>query len=200
MMASNNATNRNPILTNYISTNWYPPGNLNCGGYFPSTTAIATGTLYFIPFLVQKTTTFKAIGIWLVTGVALANINLGLYASNSTNTQPTGSPLANTTSGSIAATGSAVALSFTFGATKQLTPGLYWLAVTSSGAVTLQSFDTVAGFFNLTPTFGFTALAAVPANSYGWTQTFVYNTTLPAVGVLTSNSSPAIYNVMIQVN
>lgn len=163
-----------------VSTNWYPSGQLM--GQFSSTNgqrSTATGTIYYVPFFVGKSTTFTDIGN-LIGTTAAGNSNLCLYNDSGAG-KPTGNPIANSTSGSLANTISTFN-SFTFSSPITLTAGLYWAAFTLSGTSTVYGNAAAMGRstglgLNGTPS---AALIATPV--IGWSESFVYNTTMPTVG------------------
>lgn len=164
-----------------------------------TSTALTTGTLFYYPFFCFTTTTFKAISVRVVTGVAASNINMGVY--NSLNGQPTGSPITGTMSGSTASTASNTTLTFTFANPIVLTAGnLYYVALTGSSS----TIATLAVSYNATGSFtglGVSTIAATSTQNIGWSQAFVYNTTLPTAASLTALTTLSTFRIIyLQVN
>lgn len=167
-----------------ITNNWYPSGSIwNGTGAATQGTSTVTGTLYFSPFFVSKTTVYKKIGILLGSTAAGTSV-LGIY-NDSGNGKPTGSPIANSNSTSLTNTANTFS-SYTFGATISLSPGTYWCAFSTLLTSTFTS--PVPGGYEIggrglgvqaTPT-----TTNIIAPQAGWSQTFVYSATLPAVGTL----------------
>lgn len=175
-----------PLSIGSISTNWYPSGSIYGGMANNSNfTSTLTGTLYFNPIYISKTTTFTNIA----TGIQSGNVGttvLGLY-NDSGNGKPTGSPIANSNSGSLSnATGTVV--NFTFGSPITLTPGVYWCALSTSatciyyGPTNSSQYQIGARGLGISTTP--TSANAFIIPQAGWSQTFVYNATLPSVGTL----------------
>src|SRR6266850_701653 len=175
-----------------ISTNWYPSGRYY-GNYSLDdiTNSVATGTLYFHPFYVTKTTTYTDIG-FLISSTAAGTIVLGLY-NDSGNSAPTGSPITNSNSTSITNVASTLS-KYTFSSPIQLIPGVYWCAYSCSA--TNASIGPTINGATANPIFGrglgvpgtptITLLQTIQA---GWSQAFVYSATLPSVGSLTATGA-----------
>ena len=163
-----------------LSGFWYPSGALM--GAFSQTNgqrSTATGTIYYVPFFVAKTTTFQKIGI-LIGTTAAGNSNFCLYNHDGAG-KPTGSPIANSTSGSKANVASTF-LTHTFGSTITLNAGIYWGAFTVSGTSTIYGNAAALGRatglgLSATPT-----AANIATPNTGWSEAFAYNTTMPNVG------------------
>lgn len=160
------------------------------GYYINSSTAVAltTGTLFYFPLYVSSDCLCDLIHIRTSVGSA-GNINMGIY--NSSQGQPTGSPLTGSTSGSLSTAASTTNLRFTFTNPIALKAGnLYWLAATTdtstptfvSCSVTFAAFHT---------SIGQSVVSGTNNTIYSWTQAFVYSTTLPAAASLTEVSAAA---------
>ena len=162
------------------STYWYStPGILFAGSSSSTNINMATGKIYYIPFIVTKSTTYTAIG--MISGSTVSgSSNLCLYNDDGAS-RPTGSPIANSTSGSLTNT-SVTASTFTFGSTITLNPGRYWLAISTSatsnvaGSTTTQARPMTLG---IDPTL---TLANFTASQICWSENFTYSTTMPTVG------------------
>ncbi len=178
----------------YITGNFYMASGI---GHMMTATgtaaALTTGTQYFYPFFCMQTQAFSAIAMWVVAGSVATNINMGIYASSGG--QPTGNPLPKSTSGSVATTSSGAAVSFTFSSTITLTGNTwYWLSATESSST--PTF-TVMGAGNAgndcsVNGLGEAAIGGADQQITGWTQAFVYGTTLPVVGSLTSITAASV--------
>jgi hypothetical protein len=192
-----NGVNTTPAAQ--IST-WRCMGNPAIGCTALASFAAVTGTLFFIPIGWPQSRTLTQIGTYVTTAAAATNINMGLYASNAANTQPTGNPIANTTSGSISsATTGSKTFSINGGSGISLTAGLYWMAFTcSSSAVGMSIYQTPTNGLQPSYVFGMPALAAGFPLINGWNQAFVYNATLPAVGALTAETGTAMYGLFLR--
>jgi hypothetical protein len=182
----------------YISGNWYAATGIgHTLGLNGTATALTTGTIYFYPFYCSETTTFTKIGMRVVTGSAATNVNMGIYANSLG--KPTGNPLANTTSGSVSTASSGATVSYTFGGTVTLTGGTwYWLAATNSSST--PTFDTCApgqsGGTSANTGLGEASFTLGSNKIIGYTQAFVYNTTLPTVGSLTGRTEASTLHVI----
>jgi len=132
------------MTPNYVSGNWYlgfPYAGLTTG---PAITS--TKTTYSL-FYVYKDITLSAIGTKLITASASQNLQLGIYAANSSTGLPTGGVLAQTanisttTAGNVSGT---VSISLTGGR-------YYWMAAQASdNTIALEGFgitnDSSVGF------------------------------------------------------
>jgi hypothetical protein len=136
-----------PSHPGYISGNYYAP----LFSYGTSTTATVTNTLYAEPFRVGGTTsvTFTKMAIYVATGVAATNCELGVY-NNSAGVPGT----RNLDAGNVATTTSSTFASIT-GLSITLTPGWYWLVVGCNGTPSLDSNNG----------------SAIPGDIMGWTST-----------------------------
>lgn len=166
-----------------ISGNWYASGSFLGGvGASSVATSISTGTIYYVPFYVTKTTVYTDIGLF-VTTTAAGNTNMCIY-NDSGNSKPTGSPITNSTSGSKANVAS-TATTHTFSSAITLTPGLYWLAFTVSAANTISGTSSSGyerGGMGLG--LGVTLTGGALTNTWqaGWNESFTYSATMPTVG------------------
>lgn len=171
-----------------ISGDWYPGssiwGGVSVSGANPS---LATGTLWFVPFFVSKTTVYTQIGVLIYTTAAGTSV-MGVY-NDSGNGAPTGSPIANSNSTSISNSAN-TASTYTFSSPISLTPGTYWTAISVSATNT--TFGPGSGGVDIggrglgiqaTPT-----TTNISAPQCGWSQTFSYSATLPSVGSLTATT------------
>lgn len=187
-MAANNSHNNwvGPPCPGPIANNWYngPFWMGGCGGS-PGTRSIATGTLYFVPFFVYKTTTFLKIGLFC-SSTGAGTVNMGVY-NDSGRSKPIGSPITNSQSGNVTMVTTSF-ISFTFSTPITLKAGMYWLAFSVSATNTISG-PTGGGYEagiarglgdDATPGVSMTDVAL----QGGWSQTFTYNATLPAVGTL----------------
>jgi len=138
----------------------------------------ATGEIRYIPFIITKSMTFTHIGI-NTAATAAGNTNMAIYASNSDNNKPTGSPISGTTSGSVANTTNAQ-ISFTFSSPVTLSPGVHWLAFTNSGTTNYLSYATSNP--KITGLGGHTNGTFIDTALLGWRENFTYSTTMPTVG------------------
>jgi len=170
-------------LYSVVPTAWYPSGSVT--GFFPgsasTTISLPTGTIYYFPFFVPTSTTYTDIGSY-ITSTSSGNINLCIYADNGAG-KPTGSPITNSTSGSIAS-GANSFKSYTFSSAITLAAGRHWLAIATSA--TNSTHGPKSGGYELggiglgidgTPT----SLAGGTVIS-GWKESFTYSTTMPTVG------------------
>lgn len=179
-----------------ISTNWYPSGSTfgGTGGTSQLSQSRATGTLYFHPFFLTKTTTFTNIGILVGSTTAAGTSVLGLYYDNG-NSAPFGDPIANSNSTSLTNTTSTFS-SYTFGTAITLNAGLYWTAHSTSGTTNFVGTSSEVGGrglgVNATPT-----ATNILTPVCGWSQSFVYSATLPSVGSLSSTLSYAAGDVYV---
>lgn len=100
------------------------------------TTALAmtNNTSYWIPFAVNRGTTVSAISINVTTSSSGSSESVGIYNSNSTNLYP------NDLLASVTLDTSSTGLKTgTLATAITLTPGIYWIAIASSGAPTLTA-------------------------------------------------------------
>lgn len=183
----------------YISNNYYLASGIGHAQAAYTNEVFTTGTLYFYPFYVGKTASFKNINVRTVTGSA-GNVVLGLYASSGG--KPTGSPLEN--SGSISTAGSNSTLTYTFSSPRSLTGGTwYWLAVsTSSSTPTFVSIGPGSLGYVYTQNFlGCPSLTSADNSIIGWEQAFSYSAALPTVGSLSARANTSkLHCVWLQAN
>lgn len=118
------------------------------------------------PFVLSKAITVSDLGARIVTGVALGNIQLAIYASSPTTFLPDGPALAVTAD--IAATAAGVVSADITGSNVTLQPGLYW------GAVNASSVTIIMASF---------------ANAYSFGGTLVGSATLANVSAGTTSAS-----------
>lgn len=175
---------------------WQGAGYINGNSYaatsighllttYGTATAVTTGTLYFYPFYCNNLQAFTKIAVLVFSGTV--NYNLGIY--NSSNSQPTGDPIPGSTSGS-------VGTAFTFATPITLQANtLYWLAVTADSSA--NTVVTLPAQTTLPNTCGSATRSSAAANQIiGWTQSFVYNTTLPTVGSLTARTEASVLHLL----
>lgn len=165
-----------------ISTSWYAsPGVLNVSSGSKLDLAHSTGNIYYKPYFITKTTTFTDIGI-ATSATATGNVNLAIY-NDGGNMKPTGNPIANSTSGSIAASATAF-LTYTFSSAITLTPGIYWVAYTTSGTCNFYApnTNTTKAAYMGSGTISPAATSIDTELQVGWSESFTYNTTMPTVG------------------
>jgi hypothetical protein len=200
-MATNNNINYAPVTVGYVSNRWYPAGNLNALDVNPTTITATAGQLIYVPFIVPFAAIFKAIGIWVTTGIAASTTNFGIYNSDSFNSNLTGNalPVGNpiVTSGNIATATSGAAASFTFGSPITLGAGVYWLAIASSSSSIVYQSTNNSTFYGPNIQLRTSTLTNPQTSAgYGCSQAFVYSATLPSASVSTyltnSNTQHAI--------
>jgi hypothetical protein len=102
--------------------------------------ALSSGRIYYVPFIVRATTTFTKIGCNLTVGATGWNLLMAVFGSNPANPGvPSGTPIANSGNISTTTTGEKEG---TINITLQ--PGIYWLAIQCSSAITVTGED-IAG-------------------------------------------------------
>lgn len=101
------------------------------------------GQIAFLPFIVPKAVTIKAIGVGISTAFTGGLAAAGIYANDPTLGQPTGLPIASVSGISLSFTGSVSVLL----ATPFLLPaGIYWMAVQLDNTTAiLRTIATAAG-------------------------------------------------------
>jgi hypothetical protein len=99
-----------------------------------TTLAMTNNTSYWIPFAVNRRTTVSAISINVSTAGTSSSQNVGIYNLNTTNLYPNAllSSVTLDTSSTGLKTG-------TLATAITLTPGIYWIALASSGTPTLTA-------------------------------------------------------------
>ncbi len=168
----------------YITSNYYAATGI---GHIRGTNSIngafVVSTLYYYPFFCMQTKAFSKIAMYSVVGAG--NVVMGIYANGVG--IPTGNPLPNSNSGSIASTSSTMS-TFTFSSPITLTGNTwYWLAVTASSASCLPASAVVLGGSDeMTNGLGEATLNASNNQIMGYTQSFAFSTTLPTAGSLTA--------------
>lgn len=122
------------ILQRHVAGRWYHAAQMATS----SGAAMTTGNARLVPFFLLETITISDLGCRIQTAASGGNLALAIYASDATTQYPTGTPVAST--GSISTTSSGPVSADITGADVQLTPGLYWMAVsvdaTASSVVT----------------------------------------------------------------
>lgn len=174
-----------------ISGNWYVSGSLLGGlGGSSSSVSHSTGTIYYVPFYVTKSTVYTGIAI-LPGSVVAGTVNMCIY-NDSGNAKPTGNPITNSTSGN-KTTVSNTACTHTFSSTITLTAGLYWLAFSVSATNTIRCANG-SGYERGGIGLGVGATittSTITAPQAGWSGAFTYSATMPTVGTLTAVSAYA---------
>ena len=167
-----------------LPNNWYTAGAVFSGmGASATTRPITLNTLYLRPFLVTKSTTYTAIGV-LIGGVAAGSSNMCIYNDNGSSA-PTGSPVANSTSGSMTNVAYTFS-SYTFSSAITLNPGLYWIAIASSAITSIYCNADLyfecggTGLGSRTP-----SSSNISLPSAGYSQSFTYSTTMPTIATVT---------------
>lgn len=174
----------------YVSGTYYAATGIGHVVSNTTTTGQATGTLYFYPFYCHSKATFTTISMRTVTGVAGGNLNMGIYNNDYSTNKPTGNPITNSTSGSLSIASGNTVISHTFSSAITLTPGIYWLAFsTSNSTASFTGNNSLTNGYEAGPHgLGFTTWAASITPVVGYTQSFVYSATLPTVGTLTERA------------
>jgi hypothetical protein len=135
-----------PLLTTGLRV--CPYVNANTG-----TTAIqmVNGYSFWIPFSVNRKTIISAISIRVITGAENSSQNVGIYNSNPTNLYPStllGSVILSTTFTALVTETLTTAIT--------LTPGVYWIAIASTGHPMLAALNPNAllplAYLGTTPT------------------------------------------------
>lgn len=129
---ANNAEQR-PELTPdvYAVNNWITPqvGNPSAGG------GMSANTIYLAPLRILRACTIGDLGVAVTTAVAGSSLQLALYARGPDGA-PAGSPIASTASISAA---TATSVSGNISAT--LAPGVYWIGVNQTAAITIRTIS-----------------------------------------------------------
>lgn len=149
-----------------------------------STTNVdSADTVYYLPGLIGFPVTITDLGINVsATGTATACI-ISVYASNAAQTQPTGTPIANSTTSAITITGTGVK-SATLSTPITLPSGLYFFAVLMNGICTFVS----ASANTIVPKFGASTPTGSKINKY--TQSSTYLGGFPTAGSLSESTNP----------
>jgi hypothetical protein len=173
---------------NAIQTNsYYMGGNFSQLNILTAANSVATGTIYYLPFLVVQTHTYQKLGVYVSTPTS-GNVNIGLYQSTSSSPTglPTGTPLVN--SGSLS-TNSSNIVTFTISSGINLTPGIYWLCATTSASVPLACTQASSPLTVLYPQ---TNPNLGNSGFVGCTSVFSYNAVLPS----SPSATPAAGNTL----
>jgi hypothetical protein len=178
----------NPTL-GYVSGNRYIFSMFDSvAGANRTNNAFTNGNIEIHPIVVSKTGTFSGLAISVATLQAASEITACLYASNSSWTQPTGDPIAN--SETVITTTATGERTGNFGANITLTPGIYWIATQTSTSATcvIRVYSTN---FNWTHGLGYTSLASasgtVNNKLIGYSQTNTYSSgSRPTIGSLSN--------------
>lgn len=144
------------MVPTYISGNWYlghfgGPTSTNSGGGSASTT-------YYYPFPVWQSVTVSDLGCRVQT-LAVGNTQLAIFANDNSTMKPTGAVLGKT--GNIDTSTTGVKTAVLSGGNITLSPGVYWLGVSSD--------NTTSRFLGTSVIYPFQHLvgAVTQANSNG---------------------------------
>ena len=168
----------------WISGYWY-------GARMTSSTGvtIAIGACYFLPFVVLKSFTCKALGAYVVTALASSTLRFGIYA-----TTGAGKPGARVLdAGTVAAATSGAK---TVATTHVLAPGVWWLCIVHQGITGTLGVKKLYGVWAEGTENGLQSLTTTITKSfYGWKATTTAVTgalpaTAPAVAVVTALTPP----------
>jgi len=177
------------LVPAYVSGNFYPATGLGHALGTTGTVSLTTGTLYFFPFYCNSYSAWTSINMYVTTGQASSHVVLGIYAdtgsyggsSGTITGKPTGSPISN--SGAISTSGSNALA--TYSTVPQLQANTrYWLAATTDNSSIV--FAALAAGASVTNGLGEASFTGTNSQIYGYTQAFVYGTTLPAVASLSN--------------
>ncbi len=129
-----------------ISANWYL---LPESGTLVSGSTLTADTIYWMPFVVRRRTSFTDLAVRVSTLSVAGNFQLAIYACSSSG-RPTGSELGKTGSLSTALTGS---VSGTLGVTVTLEPGIYFAGLNQDNGTSVFMVVTgsqvIKGFSNI---------------------------------------------------
>lgn len=177
------------IALGTISNNWYAAGTIfGSVGAANNTISVSTGTLYYVPIFISKSSTYIKIGL-LIGATSSGTTVMGLY-NDSGNGKPTGSPIANSNSTSVSNSANSF-ISFTFGSPITLAAGTYWCAFSTSATNDIVATSWGSGYCAGGRGLGFSGTLIAGSSSdpqWGWSQTFSYSATLPSVGTLAAQS------------
>lgn len=173
----------------YISGNRYLLSLFDAvSGSGRTNNAFTNGNIEIQPIVIRRTGTFSGLALNVQTLQAASEVTACLYASNSTWTEPTGSPIANSTV--VITTTATGERSASFGTNITLSPGIYWIATQTSTAATctIRTYSTNSTF---THALGYSALTNLgsPVNfkQVGWSQTNTYSSgSMPTIGTLSA--------------
>jgi hypothetical protein len=176
-----------PTMTAGLNTGYWKIhielfGNIGFTTSGSGTSANIADTVHYLPMLIGFPITITDLGINVsATGTATSCI-IAVYNSNSAQTQPTGTPITNSTTGSISITGTGVK-SATLGTSITLQPGLYFVAFLINGSCTFVA----AGANVLIPKFGASTSTGYKVCYY--TQSRSFGSGFPTAGSLSENTN-----------
>ena len=169
-------TQANAIGSSGLVSGTYYTTSSNSGS--TQATVTTTGTVSYLPFLVERTTTFDRIACRTSTTITgTSTVRLGIY--NNSNKQPTTVLL---DAGTVSVNATSTIFSITINQT--LNPGWYWLAHVVNSTTGTHSFIQVADAIP----FGQTALSASFGLQPAYTQTGVTGAFATASPTATTNS------------
>lgn len=157
-------------------------------GATPSTLLTTASTIYAYPLYIPGNTPIKTISTDSTTGQTGGSVHVGLYADNF---GTPGALVANSDSGALAATGTAIATA-TYTTPLTLSPGWYWLATTAAASSTMPTLAAIATSYTseLAGEIGIDtaahAFATASQNASGVTATFTFGAlpaTFPSAGL-----------------
>lgn len=164
------------------------PGNglyVPAGGAVVVRTSHATvlNTMYLLPFAIMADETLASVQMEVTGASATAVARIGVYASSATTFQPTGSPVADFGTVSVASSGLVTLVT-----SQALTAGVWYLALASQTVAANMRFGS--GF---TPYVQTTALPTGSGAGWNncWTQTGVSGA-LPAISIASTAEAPVI--------
>ena len=169
-------TQANAIGSSGLVSGTYYTTSSNTGS--TQATVTTTGTVSYLPFLVERTTTFDRIACRTSTTITgTSTVRLGIY--NNSNKQPTTVLL---DAGTVSVNATSTIFSITINQT--LNPGWYWLAHVVNSTTGTHSFLQVADAIP----FGQTALSATFTLQPAYSQTGVTGAFATASPTATTNS------------
>ena len=169
-------TQANAIGSSGLASGTYYTTSSNTGS--TQATVTTTGTVSYLPFLVERTTTFDRIACRTSTTITgTSTVRLGIY--NNSNKQPTTVLL---DAGTVSVNATTTIFSITINQT--LNPGWYWLAHVVNSTTGTHSFIQVAD----SNPFGQTALSATFGLQPAYTQTGVTGAFATASPTATTNN------------
>lgn len=175
----------------YISGRYYPCVIAGTNLLTGFSTDYKINFVYYIPFQVWEDNTFDQIGWTNPIAGGPGVVNVALYNDIGTGLQPTGAPLAGTTTGSVP-TALVGNRKFTFGAPLALTAGVYWIGFLAGTSA--PSFSVNFGSINSIRAKGLGSLDVDTTTSQarpivvGYTQPQAYSVVMPNVGALTTQT------------
>ena len=169
-------TQANAIGSSGLASGTYYTTSSNTGTL--AAAGSTTGTVSYLPFLVERTTTFDRIACRTSTTITgTSTVRLGIY--NNSNKQPTTVLL---DAGTVSVNATSTIFSITINQT--LNPGWYWLAHVVNSTTGTHSFLQVADAIH----FGQTALSATFTLQPAYTQTGVTGAFATASPTATTNN------------